>query len=47
MHMDFKEPHIKKIYIIQKHKYQNKIQLAFQVTKFFILEVYVDIFILT
>ena len=38
MQIDFKEPRIKKTYIIPKHKYQNKIQLAFQVTKFFILE---------
>ena len=32
---------------ILKNLYYTKIQLAFQVTKFFILEVYVDIFILT
>ena len=47
MHIDFKEPHIKKSIFYQKHKYQSKIQLAFQVTKFFIFEVYVDIFMLT
>ena len=42
MHIDFKEPHFKKS-ILYQDKYQNKIKLAFQGTKFFILEVYVDI----
>ena len=39
MRMNFKEPHItNKIYIIPKYKYQNKIQLPFQIIKSFILK---------
>ena len=46
MHIDFKELHITKSILYQNTK-SNKIQLAFQITKSFTLEVYGDIFILT
>ena len=47
MHINFKEPHIKKSILYQNTNIKKKIQLVFQVTKFFILEAFVDIFILT
>ena len=43
MHINFKEPHITKS-IYTKTQISNKIQLAFQITKSFILEVYGNIF---
>ena len=46
MHINFKEPHITKS-IYTKTQISNKIQLAFQITKSLILEVYGDTFSLT
>ena len=47
MHIDFKESHTKKSILYQNKNIKKKIQLVFQVTKFFILETFVDNFILT